>query len=189
MRRGSAKDVARSDWEDAARGLFDFAVVTGRSGEDWRRDARAVMILEGVDPRGWLQYNGAPSPDPSTWCDVTRPFLPPHLSSFDTDVFEVSRASAVQQIVVLQGEWFTVATIPDFAERKEALCAQAETVLSRFGPDAAFYTNSGAALDDPDVDFFTADTYYQCFSDFLFDCGVIAVSPDEVGVFWRFHVE
>lgn len=44
--RACMSEPGRAAWESAVRELFDFAVVAPRTGEDWRRDAKAVMNLQ-----------------------------------------------------------------------------------------------------------------------------------------------
>ncbi|MER7413178.1 hypothetical protein [Streptomyces cacaoi] len=181
-------EPGRAAWESAVPELFDFAVVAPRTGEDWRRDAKAVMNLQTADPRGWLEHNDVPEGDSDTWCDRSKPFIPPHLETFDDNVFPVSRGSALQLLILLHGDRFMPWGIPGFEEKKEGLLELAGTVVGRFGQRACFYTSATAARDDPEVDMYTREAEHQRFSDYPLDCGVIIVSPDEVGVFWSFLV-
>lgn len=176
----------RDNWEKAARFLCDFAMVAPRTGEDWRADAQAVMNLRTSDPRGWLEVNDAPETD--AWCDRTHPFIPPFLSEFDTSVFPVPKNAAIQLMSLLHADWFAPWAEPDFDERKDDLMERAEVVLDRFGENAVFYTNATAARDDPEADMFHREQIHECFTDYPLDCGVIAVSSDEVGVFWGFFI-
>ncbi|MEV6734781.1 MULTISPECIES: hypothetical protein [unclassified Streptomyces] len=66
--------------------------------------------------------------------------------------------------------------------------ADAWTVLGRYGPNAVFRTSCDLALtsDSPD---FLADELVggRAFAGYMMDLGLIAVSADEVGVFWSFN--
>ncbi|MDI3417935.1 hypothetical protein [Streptomyces luteolus] len=181
----------RARWEDAILALFGglaFAAVGAREHEDWRRDAVDVMRVRSADPRGWKSINSAPDGDVWTVCGPEMPFLPPSLEDFDS-VFPVSSRSAAQILVTLQGESFYEGNIPHFDDRKEELLEHAAVILERFGQGAACYTNAGAARENPDADMFAREGEYECFTDYTMDCGVIAVSDSEVGVFWAFMID
>jgi hypothetical protein len=64
-------------------------------------------------------------------------------------------------------------------------------ILARFPEETSFYTNSGypgshgeRPTDAPD--FYDATTGCTPFSRYDWDLGVIAVSENEVGIFWSF---
>ncbi|MFE5791154.1 hypothetical protein ACFQ8C_01125 [Streptomyces sp. NPDC056503] len=92
-----------------------------------------------------------------------------------------------------QGEPAPVRTRPD----REGVLADARTLLDRYGPDARYWTNAAAAAGDAGPDFVAAGlagTRFHRFVtgayvdglDLFDDLGLIAVSADEVGVFWSF---
>lgn len=178
-------------WHDAVLTLFGgmaFAMTGAREHADWRRDAANVMRLKAVDPRGWTSINGAPDGDVWTTCGPSVPFLPPSLDDFDS-VFEVSRESAAQLLVTLQGEWFQTAGIPEFEAKKDELLAQAGVILGRFGAAATCYTNASAAKGNQHANMFLREAMYESFTDYTMDCGLIVVSDSEVGVFWSFIID
>jgi hypothetical protein len=184
-------DVLRSAWDQAVGSIFcefSFAAVGARKSEDWRRDVISVMELKSVDPRGWLSINQAPGPSSHLECSPEMPFLPHVVSDFNW-VFEVSRRSAEQILVILQGDWFLTSGIRDFDTKKESLLGSASVILERFGDNADYFTNVSAARDDPHGDMFHHEGAYEGFTDYTMDCGVIAVSDAEVGVFWGFIID
>lgn len=184
-------EVTRSSWDQAVRSIFcelSFAAVGARKNDDWRRDVISIMELKSKDPRGWLSINHAPGPSSHLECSPERPFLSRVVDDFDW-VFDVSRRSAEQILVTLQGEWFTTSGIDDFDARKDSLLDDASVILGRFGESARYLTNMSAARDDPHADMFRHEGSYEGFTDYTVDCGVIAVSDTEVGVFWGFIID
>ncbi|MFD5690005.1 hypothetical protein [Streptomyces rubiginosohelvolus] len=162
-------------WSRSLRALFGeemFAAVGARRRGDWRLDALDVM-------RSAKASSTAGSPD--------GPFGAVTPDDF-TGVFPVSRSGAEQIVTTLQGEWFQADGIPDFSVRGAELTAHAGTVLGRFGRDALFFTNAVTARDDPHADMLRRDGAYEGFTGHVMDCGVIAVSATEVGVFWGFTI-
>ncbi|MDQ0986199.1 hypothetical protein [Streptomyces sp. V2I9] len=59
----------------------------------------------------------------------------------------------------------------------------------RFGADAVLFTDAVTARTDPHVDMFHRDGVYEGFTGHVMDCGVIAVSATEVGVFRAFSTD
>ncbi|WP_433570764.1 hypothetical protein [Streptomyces sp. CA-251247] len=179
-----------ASWSASLRALFGegmFAAVGARRHKDWRRDAFDVMRLTTDDPRGWPRLVMAPGgrrygtgPD--------NPFTAVTPAAY-ASVFPVARTGAEQLLVSLLGDWFQVDGIPDFAARERELISHARGVLERFGRDALYFTNVSAALDDPHADMFRREGSYECFTEHVMDCGVIAVSAGEVGVFWGFTID
>ncbi len=92
-------------------------------------------------------------------------------------------------MVTLQGEWFRIDGIPGFAEQQAELTSHAGVLLGRFGSDALFFTNVSAARENPHADMFDHGGAYEGFSGHVIDCGVVAVSSTEVGIFWGFTVD
>ncbi|MFJ8540658.1 hypothetical protein ACIRFH_01340 [Streptomyces sp. NPDC093586] len=176
-------------WEAALLDLFGsgwtFVQVGPRRHEDWRRDAVAVMTLRSTDPRKWSSMNYAPEVDENR-SGIGAPFMPWSADQLGRSLYEVGREQAGRLLVALQGEFYQAARVPDFEQRKDSLFASSRSVLSRFAPDARFFTNASVARDDPDADLLNPDTVWDCLSVYTTDCGLVAVSDTEVGVFWAF---
>ncbi|MET8476635.1 hypothetical protein AB0K86_08100 [Streptomyces clavifer] len=177
-------------WNSSLRALFGegmFAAVGARRNDDWRLDALDVMQLRMDDPRGWSRLvvvsggsdfeSGADGP-----FDAVTP------RDFDA-VFPVSRKGAEQIMVTLQGEWFQTEDIRDFDAREVELSSHARVILKRFGTDALFFTNAVSARENPHADMFVREGIYEGFTSHVMDCGVIAVSATEVGIFWGFTID
>ncbi|QIP84670.1 hypothetical protein GLX30_12190 [Streptomyces sp. Tu 2975] len=101
----------------------------------------------------------------------------------------MSKRGAEQVMVTLQGEWFQAEDIPDFAEREAELASHARVILARFGEDALFFTNAATARQNPHADMYSREGAYEGFTGHVMDCGVIALSATEVGVFWGFTID
>ncbi|WP_051833317.1 hypothetical protein [Streptomyces katrae] len=100
----------------------------------------------------------------------------------------VTPRAAGELLASLAQEWFfEPSPIWSRANRDEVL-AVARTVLSRFGPNAVFRTSSDLALTSDSPDFLAEELAGgRAFTGYLMDLGLIAVSTDEVGVFWSFN--
>jgi hypothetical protein len=170
---------------DVLGGGWTFARVGPRQHEDWRRDALAVMTLRAEDPRRWHALNHAPDVGEDR-SGIGAPFMGWSPDQLGGSLYEVREASARQLLAVLQGEHYQAAGIPDFDSRGEGLLRSARQVLSRFGPRARYFTNVSEARGNPDVDLLDADTEWECLAVYTTDCGLVAVSDTEVGVFWAF---
>jgi hypothetical protein len=92
-----------------------------------------------------------------------------------------------------QSEPAPVRSRPD----RDAVLADARTLLDRYGPTARYWTNATTATSDPAPDFLAAGlqgtqshrfltSEYLNGLDFFEDLGLIAVTDDEVGVFLSF---
>lgn len=166
-------------------GAFSFAAAGPRRHEDWRRDVRAVMGLDVSDPRKWERIVCPPAFS-ETGATEEKPFADLRVDEFDSLLYRVEKRPAAQLLVALQGTHYQAGNIPGFEARAERLFDCAELVLSRFGPEAAYYTNAAAARDAPDADLLNPDTEWNRLSDFTTDCGLVVVADSEVGVFWAF---
>ncbi|MFD4023800.1 hypothetical protein ACFWRV_09820 [Streptomyces sp. NPDC058576] len=164
-----------------------FAAAGARRHADWRLDALGVMQLVTEDPRGWSRrvlgpeggiYGSGPN----------GPFGAVTHNDF-IGAFPVARRGAEQIMDTLQGEWFQANDIPDFHEREAELTGHAKAILARFGEDALFFTNAVSARNNPHADMFRREGVYEGFTDHVMDCGVIAVSATEVGIFWGFTID
>lgn len=182
--------IDEASWSLSLRALFGdgmFAAVGGRRRDDWRMDALDVMQLRTDDPRGWPRLAVAPEGgDYGTGPE--NPFSAVTPGDFN-GAFPVSRAGAEEILVTLQGDWFQVEDIPDFAAREAELISHAHVILKRFGADALFFTNAATAREDPHADMFRREGAYEGFTGHVMDCGVIAVSATEVGIFWGFTID
>ncbi|MFF9509705.1 hypothetical protein ACF1BU_23085 [Streptomyces sp. NPDC014724] len=177
-------------WNRSLRALFGegmFAAVGARRRDDWRLDALDVMQLRTGDPRGWSKLAMAPGGD-DYGTGPGNPFSAVTPGDFNA-VFPVSRRGAEQIMVTLQGEWFQVEDIPDFDAREAELTSHARVILERFGGEALFFTNVVTAREDPHADMFGREGVYEGFTSHVMDCGVIAVSATEVGIFWGFTID
>ena len=181
--------IDSASWKSALLELFGgawtFAAAGPRNHDDWRRDVQAVMKLQVKDPRNWSSLN-FPPPGSGGERNQETPFVDLRLDEFDSLLYRVGKKSASQLLVALQGQYYQSSNIPDFENRKERLFQCADTVISRFSPEIAYYTNLAAARVDPDVELLNPDAEWNRLSNFLSDCGLIVVSESEVGVFWAF---
>lgn len=188
----------RSPWNAAALRLLDdpyvFLAAGPRRHEDWAVDVLALMHREVPDPRGWLRIDGDRVND-ARLAVPAYPFDPPPAAEFRDRLHELEPAGAVTALAVMAEEWgHEPRPVRDRPDR-DALLADARLLLDRFGPDARFWTNALAAASDPARDFvraglkgtracrFITDAYIHGL-DLFEELGLIAVSGDEVGVFW-----
>jgi len=178
-----------TSWKEALLelfgGAFTFAAAGPRNHDDWRRDVQAVMTLKVADPRKWWSLNCPPQ---ASGIEKTeeKPFADLHFDEFDSLLYRVGKQSASQLLLALQGQHYQSANVPDFESRKERLVECTDKLLSRFGPEAVYYTNAAEARNDPNADLLNPDTEWNCLSEFTTDCGLIVVADSEVGVFWAF---
>ncbi|MFD3438978.1 hypothetical protein ACFWU3_15895 [Streptomyces sp. NPDC058685] len=182
--------VEKASWSDSLRALFGvgmFAAVGARRHEDWRLDALDVMQLKTDDPRGWPRMIMAPGGG-QYGTGLTNPFVAVMPADYNS-AFPVSRKGAEQLMVSLMGDWFQVEEIPEIAAREHQLMSHAGVVLERFGRDALYFTNMSAARDNPHADMFHREGSCEGFTEHVMDCGVIAVSAEEVGIFWGFTID
>lgn len=175
-------------WKSAVTGLFrgawPFVQVGPRAHDDWRRDVVKVMALEASDPRWWFSLNYAP--EVAGVRNGVSPFTPWNHVEIGKALFEVGRPSAVQLLVALQGDGYRADGIIDFESHRDQFFEFSRTILSRFGSTARFFANAAAARGNPNADLLNPDTEWECLSVYTTDCGLVAVSEDEVGVFWAF---
>ncbi|MFI2410141.1 hypothetical protein [Streptomyces sp. NPDC018947] len=180
--------VDADSWKSALLDLFGggwtFAQVGPRRHDDWRRDMTALMALKAVDPRHWASLNYAP--DNENRGGTNSPFFPWSPEETGASLHEVGVESAGRLLVALQGDLYQASSIPDFEQRKEGLFRSARTILSRFGANSRFFTNAAEARRDPNADLLNPDTEWDCLSVYITDCGLVAVSDTEIGVFWAF---
>lgn len=176
-------------WSSALRDLFDggwtFAQVGPRCHDDWRYDLTTVMALKATDPRHWASLNYAPEIGENR-SGTGSPFFPWSPEEAGKSLHEIGADSAIRLLVALKGEFYQAASIPDFENRKEFLLDSSRTILSRFDAGSRFFTNATEAHRNPDADLLNPDTEWDCLSVYTTDCGLVAVSDAEIGVFWAF---
>ncbi|MER5257156.1 hypothetical protein [Streptomyces sp. NPDC002855] len=185
-------------WNAAALRLFDdvytFIATGPRRHQDWAHDVLAVLHRKVRDPRGWIRLDWDRDND-ARHTVPAYPFDPPDAGQFPDRLHPLEADAAADALAVMteewQGEFAPVRHRPD----RDAVLADARTLLQRYGPTARYWTNATAAAGDPAPDFITPglqDTGSHGFLtseyikglDLFDDLGLIAVADDEVGVFW-----
>ncbi|WP_329166182.1 hypothetical protein OHB49_41555 [Streptomyces sp. NBC_01717] len=190
----------RCPWNAAALRLLDdtytFVATGPRLHEHWAHDVHAVLHRSVPDPRGWVRLdydrtNAARHTVPA------YPFDPPSASEFPDHLYALEAEAAVAALAIMAEEWQSepapVRSRPD----RDAVLADARTLLDRYGPTARYWTNATAAASDPAPDFLAAGlqgtkshgfvtSEYLNGVDLFEDLGLIAVTDNEVGVFWSF---
>ncbi|MFF2851924.1 hypothetical protein ACFVT5_37160 [Streptomyces sp. NPDC058001] len=190
----------RCSWNAATLRLlndtYTFAATGPRRYEDWAHDVHAVLHRSVPDPRGWLRL------DPDRTNDArdtvpAYPFDPPDAAEFPDRLYPLEAKAAVTALAIMAEEWHSepapVRSRPD----RDAVLADARTMLDRYSPTARYWTNATAAASDPAPDFLAAGLQgtashrfltceYLKGLDLIEDLGLIAVTDDEVGVFWSF---
>ncbi|ATZ23012.1 hypothetical protein SLAV_05535 [Streptomyces lavendulae subsp. lavendulae] len=189
----------RSPWNAAALRLLEdpyvFLATGPRRHKDWAEDVLALMHREVPDPRGWLRIDGDRA-DHARYAVPAYPFEPPPAAEFQDRLHELEPAGAVTALAVMAEEWNEGRPVRNRPER-DALLADARFLLDRYGPDARFWTNAQDAAADPARDFVQAGLEgtrvygfitgeYTNGLDLFDELGLIAVSDEEVGVFWSF---
>ncbi|MFG2341683.1 hypothetical protein [Streptomyces yangpuensis] len=179
-------------WEAALLRLLEDVYTFARCGprlhEDWAEDVRAVMERSVADPRGWsvMEWQIDKAVRESGY-----PFHPFHaLTAEDlrAGLKSITAGAAVELLASLAQEWFFESNPVRLREDRDMVLADARIVLDRFGPDAAFWTSSDLARTCDAPDFLARDLEGgHPFTGYMMDLGLIAVSADEVGVFWSFN--
>ncbi|MFJ6578795.1 hypothetical protein ACIQMY_22850 [Streptomyces sp. NPDC091368] len=188
----SIQDADGTAWGAALERLLDdvytFAMTGPRLHDDWARDVLAVMGRSVTDPRRrqTLDWHG----DEKERGEVlpSHPFLPLTPEQVCAWTYPITAEAAADLLASLSQEWFFEARpVRERTDRDDVL-ADARTVLGRFGDDASFRTSSHLAWNSDAPDFLTGElTGGPAFSEHMIDLGLIAVSADEVGVFWSFN--
>ncbi|MGW2328074.1 hypothetical protein ACWC5C_20160 [Streptomyces sp. NPDC001700] len=190
----------RCPWNAAALRLlgdtYTFAAAGPRRHEGWAHDVLAVLHRSVPDPRGlvrldWDHDNAARHTVPA------YPFDPPAASEFPDRLYPLDAEAAVAALAVMAEEWQAEPVPVRFRPDRDVVLSDARTLLGRYGTTARYWTNATAAASGPAPDFLaaglqgtTSHTFltsaYLNGLDLFEDLGVIAVSDDEVGVFWSF---
>ncbi|WP_326655788.1 hypothetical protein [Streptomyces anthocyanicus] len=188
----------RCPWNAAALRLLDdtnvFVATGPRRYEDWAHDVRAVLHRSVPDPRGWVRL-GWERTDSARHTVPAYPFDPPDASVLPSSLYPLTTEAAVAALAVMaeesQSESAPVRSRPD----RDTVLADARTLLGRYGPAARCWTNAKTAASDPAPDFLAAGlqgteshrfltSEYVDGLDLFEELGLIAVTDDEVGVFW-----
>ncbi|WP_328923663.1 hypothetical protein OG429_02830 [Streptomyces sp. NBC_00190] len=190
----------RCPWNAAALRLLDdvytFAATGPRRHQDWAHDVLAVLHRQVDDPRGWVRLDWDLN-DTARLSVPAYPFDPPAASQFPDRLYPLEARAAVAALAVMTEEWQSEPAPVRLRPDRDAVLADARTLLDRYGPTASYWTNATAAASDPAPDFLAAGlqgTRSHCFLtsaylnglDLFDDLGLIAVADDEVGVFWSF---
>ncbi|MCY0933034.1 hypothetical protein [Streptomyces sp. H34-S4] len=179
-------------WEAALVRLLDDVYTFARSGprphEDWAEDVLAVMERSVADPRGWSALEWQMDREGRETVRPSYPFRAMTAEDLRAGVRPITAGAAVELLASLTQEWFFEGSPVRSREDRDTVLADARTVLDRFGPDAVFWSSSDLARTCDAPDFLARDLEGgHPFSDYMMDLGLIAVSADEVGVFWSFN--
>ncbi|MFJ3975770.1 hypothetical protein [Streptomyces sp. NPDC090021] len=168
--------------------VYTFAWSGPRLHEDWAEDVCAVMERSVADPRGWAVLE---THTHKVGRESGYPFYPFHALTAEelrAGLRPITAGSAVELLASLAQEWFFESNPVCLREDRDMVLADARTVLDRFGPDAAFWTSSDLARTCDAPDFLARELEGgHPFTGYMMDLGLVAVSADEVGVFWSFN--
>ncbi|WP_420707518.1 hypothetical protein [Streptomyces sp. NRRL S-241] len=188
----------RCPWNASAIRLLDdvyaFAATGPRRHEDWVHDVLAVMHRRVRDPRGRVRLDGDRASD-TRWGLPTYPFAPPPAADWPGLLYPLEAGAAHGALAVMTEEWQSEPRPVRGRPDRDTVLADARTLLDRYGPTARFWTNARAAAHDPAPDFVAAGLRGTASHTFLTpayirgldlfdDLGLIAVTDEEVGVFW-----
>jgi hypothetical protein len=184
--------IDSSAWDAALERLLDdvytFALAGPRRHKDWERDVLDILDRSVADPRGRRTLEWQIVRERRESIRPSYPFLPLTAEQVCAWTYPVTASAAAELLASLTQEWFFEARpVRTRADRNDVL-ADARTVLGRFGADADFRTSSDLARTSASPDFLADElTGGRAFTDYVMDLGLIAVSSDEVGVFWSFN--
>ncbi|MEU2134755.1 hypothetical protein [Streptomyces sp. NPDC018352] len=184
--------IDNTAWGAALERLLDdvytFAMTGPRRHDDWGRDVLDILDRSVTDPRGWLTLEWHIDKEGRENIRPSYPFLPLTAEQVHAWTYPVTASAAAELLASLTQEWFFEGRpVRTRADRDDVL-ADARSVLSRFGADAEFRTSSDLARASASPDFLAGELAGgRAFTDHLMDLGLIAVSTDEVGVFWSFN--
>ncbi|WP_327114620.1 hypothetical protein OG206_10525 [Streptomyces sp. NBC_01341] len=179
-------------WEATLERLLDdvytFAMTGPRRDDDWGRDVLAVMDRSVTDPRGWRSLEWQIDKEGRENVRPSFPFLPLTAEQVHEYTSPITTAAAAELLASLTQEWLFEDHPVRTRDDRDDVLADARSVLSRFGAGAVFRTSSDLARTSASPDFLVGDLAGgRSFTDYLMDLGLIAVSGDEVGVFWSFN--
>ncbi|WP_327266082.1 hypothetical protein OG444_36120 [Streptomyces sp. NBC_01232] len=188
----------RCPWNAAAIRLLDdvyaFVSTGPRRHADWKHDVLAVMNRRVRDPRGWVRLDGDRAED-TRWGLPAYPFDPPAVARWPDLLYPLEAEAAHGALAVMTEEWQAEPRPVRGRPDRDAVLADARTLLDRYGPTARYWTNARAAAHDRAPDFVAAGlqgtashtfltSAYVRGLDLFDDLGLIAVGDEEVGVFW-----
>jgi hypothetical protein len=177
---------------------YSYVLVGPRLHQNWVLDVATVMRREATDPRSW-RWIDVDEGEEERLEDPVFPFVLPPAGGKEAEAWRaklrmVPRASMQRLLVMLSTTWLNIPdeiAHNDFENRRMQLERKARVVLSRFPPEATFFTN--VALQDKgdrsrasEPDFYETIAGCAPISQYDWDLGVIAVSRTEVGLFWSF---
>jgi hypothetical protein len=141
------------------------------------------MRREVDDPRGWrtLDWDRESEERAAAGC-AAFPFLPLSADALAQKLSPVDLESATRLLGIATYEWGRVAP---WDTATDAL-ADARTVLSRFGSEVLFFSNITAARLSASPDLTTGVGGWTSLTEYVGDAGFVAVTPQEVCVFWSF---
>ncbi|MET7500521.1 hypothetical protein [Streptomyces microflavus] len=179
-------------WDAALERLLDDVYTFARTGprrhEDWGMDVLDVMDRSVTDPRGWRTLEWKSDKEGRKSIRASYPFLSLTAEQVHAWTYPVTASAAAELLASLTQEWYYEARPVRTRADRDNVLADARSVLSRFGADADFRTSSDLARTSATPDFLADElTGGRAFTDHVMDLGLIAVSADEVGVFWSFN--
>ncbi|WP_106977570.1 hypothetical protein [Streptomyces sp. NRRL S-241] len=186
------RSTGAATWEAALvrllEDVYTFARCGARLHEDWAEDVLAVMERAVPDPWGWSALEWQMDEEARKTVRPSYPFRALTAEDVRSGLRPITADAAAGLLASFAQEWWFEGSPVRFREDRDMVVADARTVLDRFGPDAEFWTSSGLARDCDAPDFLARDLEGgQPFTDLMMDLGLIAVSADEVGVFWSFN--
>ncbi|MFG2587631.1 hypothetical protein [Streptomyces sp. NPDC048438] len=148
----------------------------------------ALMRREVGDPRGWRGQDPEQG-DEELEEDPAFPFrVPPTdeagAAQWRGRLFEIPRSAVVRLLVMLATNAMNVPRQDGFADRRPGMEKNAQVILSRFPEGSQFFTNTRHGGDHPD--FYERVTGCWPMTQYAWDFGLVAVSPEEVGLIWSF---
>ncbi|WKV72552.1 hypothetical protein AW27_014080 [Streptomyces sp. PCS3-D2] len=168
--------------------VYTFARCGPRLHEDWAEDALAVMERAVPDPRGWSTLEWEMDEEGRRTYRPSYPFRAMSAEDIRNGVRPIRADAAVGLLASFAQEWWFEGSPIRFREDRDAVLLDARNALDRFGPDATFWTSSDLARTCDAPDFLARDLEGgHPFTDLMMDLGLVAVSADEVGVFWSFN--
>ncbi|MFC9856863.1 MULTISPECIES: hypothetical protein [unclassified Streptomyces] len=178
-------------WADALLMYRQYSIiaVTQREEEEWWYDVASIIRGNAQDPRGWQSLDHDEGQD-ERQDDPNFPFMTPPTKPEDVRVWqsrvkEIPRASVERFLVVLATSYLDVKRELEFERKRVEMERRARVILSRFPLGTRFYANTGYGSEEPDF-YLSPPTGGNPCSQWDWDAGLIAVSDDEVGLFWSF---
>ncbi|WP_330261045.1 hypothetical protein [Streptomyces sp. NBC_00539] len=167
--------------------VYTFAMAGPRLHEDWTQDVLAVLERRVTDPRGWRVMEWQCDRAVRVAGHPSYPFGTLVAQDIRAGVHPITEGAAVELLASLTQEWsFEAYPLRSRADRDDVL-TDARTVLARFGPGAGYWSSSDLARTSTSPDFLVGRLEGgRSFTEHVMDVGLIAVSSDEVGVFWSF---